>query len=73
MDTLIAVEKDYGYLIAVAASMVGIAMFKYGYDDYMPSGSDIAHEDHKVRGMVLMAAAIAIVGGAWYLAYTYQK
>jgi len=73
MDTLISVEKDYGYPIAIAASIVAAVMFKYGYEDYAPSGSDIAKEDHKTRGIILMTAAIIIIGGSWWLAYNYQK
>lgn len=73
MDTLISLEKDYGYIIAIAASIVGAVIFKHGYDDYAPSGSDIAKEDHRTRGMIMMAVATAIVGGAWWLTFTYQK
>jgi hypothetical protein len=73
MDSLVALEKDYGYIVAIVASIVGAVMFKNGYDDYMPSGSDIIKEDHKVRGMILMGVAVVLVGGSWYLAYTYQK
>jgi len=73
METLVAIEKDYGYVVAIVASIVGAVMFKYGYEDYAPSGSDVAKEDHKVRGMILMGVAVVLVGGSWYLAYTYQK
>lgn len=73
MESLIALEKDYGYIIAVAATIVGGAMFKYGYDDYAPDPSDITKKEHKTRGMILMAASVVLVGGSWYLAITYQK
>jgi len=73
MESLIAVEKDYGYVVAIVASIVGAVIFRHGYEDYAPSGSDIAKEDHKIRGIILMVLAAAIVSGSWYMAYTYQK
>jgi hypothetical protein len=73
MESLIAVEKDYGYVVAIVASIIGVVVFKRGYEDYAPSGSDIAKEDYKMRGIFLMVIAAAIVSGSWYLAYTYQQ
>lgn len=73
MDSLIALEKDYGYIMAIVATIVGGAMFKYGYDDYAPDLSDVSKKQHKMRGIVLMTSAVALVGGSWYLAVTYQK
>lgn len=73
MDSLIALEKEYGTIIAIVTTIVGAVVFKYGYNDYAPSESDVAKEDHKTRGMIMMAVAVAAVGGSWYMAYTYQK
>jgi len=70
MDSILSLEKNYGYIVAVVVSVIAAVLLKYGYDDYESQVPGRAANTN-TKGMIMMIIGVLIAVVAWWAAYSY--